>query len=206
MFNLVSGCIQSVTIIFKYFLQYPNSMSGNRIRADFIVIGELNKHYLGKTNQLLLDFLKRECNNTPDNTLGFSSYWNNSQTTYTFNLSNLPDYVVEPKILMYDFPINFDDWRKGMIVDDVPMRFKYDNNPKLVCFFEYSLEEVAFKNLTGWFNSIDGQVQKFYDKLRYDERGITPKWEFKLLWDNGLKLFVPESFKNCIKMNEEIVR
>lgn len=183
-------------------------MSEGSIRADFVVIGELNKHYLGKANQLLLDFLKRECNNMPNAPLGFSSYWNNnnSQTIYTFNLPNLPDHVVGPKILMYDFPINFGDWRKGMITDEVPMRFKSDNSPKLVCFFEYSLEKVAFKNLTEWFNGIEGQVQKLYDKLRYDERGITPKWEFKLLWDNGRKLFVPESFRNCIKMNEEIVR
>ncbi len=172
-------------------------MSVDKIRADFVVVGEPNQHYLEKANQLLVDFLKKE-------PYGFSGCWNDTScTTYTLNWIHLPGHVVDPNIIMYHYPINFEDWQRVMKADNIPEHFKLNNGPKLVCSFEYSLRNMGSKNLAEWFNGIEDQVQRFYGQLKFNEDEITPKREINLLWDNGHMLFLPESFKEYIKKNEE---
>lgn len=175
-------------------------MGIDKIKANVVAVGRPNKHDLGKANQLLVDFLKKKHSGT---IFGFSCYWNKrAELEYTINLPHVPDHVVDPKVKVCDYPINFEDWRGTMKTNHVPIYFILHDGPKLVCSFEYSLANMKSDGLGSWFSVVQNEVHEFYNILKDDEGKIVPGRELNLLWGNGHTLFIPEAFRQYIKKNE----
>jgi hypothetical protein len=171
-------------------------MGIDKIKANIVAVGKPGKHDLGEANNLLTDSLKKS-------TDAFSSYWNgDSKTVYTMNAPYLPNKVIDPKIIVYDYPINFEDWREALRTNHIPQGFFKHEGPKLVCSLEYSCSNIRRDKLEHEVGLIESEVHDFFNLFKSCENRIVPHRSLNLLWDNEYMLFIPEAFKQYIKRNE----